>query len=118
MRAIIHTSQADAEAYELLLRKARGIPADGSGVPGTPVGDGIHASDAEERTYRYAEIRKHPTKAQWAVQVDPADESDLPTAQALKRLVSARMPRAQYDALVQRLTSVVALGADWLPPLV
>ena len=52
------------------------------------------------------------------MQIDPADESDLPTAQALERLVSARMPRAQYDALVQRLTSVVALGADWLPPLV
>lgn len=113
MRAIIHTSQADAEAYELLLRRARGIPEDGSGLPGTPIGGGIHASDAEGRTYRYADVVKHPAKQEWAVQIDEADETDLPTAQALARLVSARMPRAQYDALVQRLTSVVTLGSDW-----
>ena len=113
MRAIIHTSQADAEAYELLLRKSRGIPADGSGLPGTPIGGGVHASDAEGRTYRYAEIVKHPKRAEWAVAIDPADEDDLPTAAALARLVSSRMPKAQYDALVARLSSVRELGPDW-----
>lgn len=115
MRAIIHTTEADAVQYELLLRKARGIPEDGSGLPSVNIGGGTHASDAESRTYRYAEIIRHPKRAEWAVQIDPADEDDLPTAQALSRLVSARMPRAQYDALVARLTSVQELGPDWSP---
>jgi hypothetical protein len=115
MRAIIHTSQADATEYELLLRDAHGIPRDGSGLPGVDIGGGIHAPPEQSRTVRYCEIVKHPTRNEWAVPIDAADESDLPTAQALARLVSSRMPRAAYDALVARLSTVVELGSEWTP---
>lgn len=115
MRAILHTSEADAIAYELLLRAAHGIPADGSGLPGVDIGGGIHAPPGQSRTVRYCEIVKHPKRAEWATPIDPSDESDLPTAAALARLVSTHMQRAAYDALVSRLSTVTPLGSDWFP---
>jgi hypothetical protein len=114
MKVVIFTTQATAAALELLLTRANGLPADGSGVASQKVGDGVAGlSPSLFLTRSYCQVRKHPTDAKWAVSVRDRDIALLTSAQAEARLVPARLTQTQYDNLKTKLLSAVELPAGW-----
>lgn len=125
MKAVKFNSQAQADAFEKLLRRAHGIPEDDSGVPSVPAGGGGAFAD-NARTIRYADIRKHPTLNEWAVIVDDDDPERLTSGEAEQRLTvdpeprkkPPRMTRAAFDTMRARLLEATQLGDDWRPPIV
>lgn len=108
MRATKHLTLADAVSRELDLRRRHGIPEDGSGKPGVNIGGGIHAPDAESRTYRYAEVIKHPVADEWAVPIGAADD-----VEEAKPLDPKGLPKGMAEPMAT--AAVVDLGADWFP---
>lgn len=116
MRATKHITLADAVSREIERRRRHGIPEDGSGKPGVNVGGGIHAPAEMSRTYRYAEVVKHPAADEWAVPIDAADEEDVP-AKPIEVDAKPLDPKAQPKGEPLAATAaVVDLGADWFPP--
>lgn len=109
MRALILTSKAEADAHELAMRRRHGIPEDGSGKPGVNIGGGIHAPDAESRTYRYAEVIRHPVADEWAVPIGAADD-----VEEAKPLDPKGLPKGMAEPMTAT-AAVVDLGADWFP---
>lgn len=68
MTGIVCDSLAKAQAFSAAINAKVGYPSDGVNI-----GGGIHASAAEARTLRHADIIAHPTLPQWAYPQDPVE---------------------------------------------
>jgi len=61
---VVKTDLAAIQAIQAKLDAALGYPKEG-----VKVGGGLHASKAESTTLHHAPILKHPTRNEWALQV-------------------------------------------------
>lgn len=112
MRATKHITLADAVSREIERRRRHGIPEDGSGKPGVNVGGGIHAPAEMSRTYRYAEVIKHPARDEWAVPFDAAE--DVEEAKPLDPKSQKALAKGAEESITM-IAVAVDLGADWFP---
>jgi len=85
MIAVVFTNQADADAFSAAVHAKTG-PYPKEGID---VGGGIHMPKAQCAAVRYANVRKHPTNAEWAYVHDATVEAQaiaLPPDATVKAL--------------------------------
>ena len=108
MRYTIHTSEADAKAQQARVTKLLGYPSAGRDSctgelvnPDTPGASGW--------TMRHSDVRKHPSKKQWATAAGDDVDAELADPKNKKLTpIEKAAAKAEADAAVE-------LPADWEP---
>jgi hypothetical protein len=95
---LVFTVEQDARDYAAALDVVNG-PFPRSGIN---IGGGRHAPSAVSDTARYAQVRKHPTRAEWAVACKPRDQA-----------LDGSTIRANGRDVVMDTDTAAPLAADW-----